>query len=188
MNLQIHQFTTRYRANLIINSYKHWVTKEKKVLDIGCGNGVVSRYLQKYFKWDLTGCDIMEYTVEKIKFVHMTDRYKLPFKNKSFEIAMLNDMLHHVTYENQEKLIVESLRVAKKVLIFDENPTLIGKISDFLINQFHNSNMEFLFTFRTKENWEKLFKKLKVSSNYHKVHKALFYPFSHTAFLIKKIK
>ncbi len=185
MKFQIHQYTTRYRTNLIIEAYRNWIKNEKKVLDIGCGNGVVSAYLQRQFSWNLTGCDIMKYTVNDIKFVHMEDKHTLPFKNNSFEIAMFNDMLHHMTYENQEKLIIEALRVANKVLIFDENPTLVGKLSDFLINQFHNSEMEFLFTFRTKENWEKLFKKLKVKSSFKKVHKALFYPFTHTAFMFK---
>ena len=47
----------------------------------------------------------------------------LPFKNKSFDTVLLPDILEHVDYANAEKILKESKRVAKKVLISVPTPT-----------------------------------------------------------------
>ncbi len=175
-------FTSKYRGRLIIDAYEKWIKSGERVLDVGCGNGVVSNQIKEYFHTKMTGCDVMNYLIRRLSFVKMDTPDKLPFPDKSFDIVMFNDVLHHTTNINQEKLLKEALRVSRKVLIFEVKPTLVGTISDYLINKIHNPNMDTPFTFRTPQKWQTLFKNLKARYQVDDIKRPALYPFSHMAF------
>lgn len=178
--------TSKYRGKLIIDAYRKWIKRGETVLDVGCGNGVVSNEIKNQFKLNLTGCDVMSYLTENIPFIKMKSEDKLPFRTKSFDIAMFNDVLHHTSFATQQKLLVEALRVADKVLIFEVKPTIVGIIADYLLNKVHNKNMNIPFTFRTVGGWQALFKSLGIKYGSLEVKRPLFYPFSHIVFYLQK--
>ncbi len=175
-------FTSKYRGQLIIDTYKKWIKSGVRVLDVGCGNGVVSAQLRDHFYIKITGCDVMNYLIKSLSFVKMDTQDKLPFANKSFDTVMFNDVLHHMPYQTQIKLVREAQRVAKRVLIFEVIPTPLGVLSDWLINKIHHPQMNIPFTFRSRQDWEKLFKKLGVDYQSEKIKTPVWYPFSHIAF------
>src|SRR6187431_2474793 len=90
--------TSTYRGDLIFKAYKKYLKKRQRVLDVGCGNGVIGHHLQKKTEIKILGCDIENYLVRDIPFILMKSTTKLPFKKQSFDVVMLNDMLHHTTY------------------------------------------------------------------------------------------
>lgn len=182
--MKIADITSPIRARLIANTYKQWIKTNDKVLDVGCGNGVVSVLLKKYLGVRVTGCDRDEYLIRDINYKGMANDSKLPFKNKEFDVAIFNDVLHHTTYNNQVKLIIEALRVAKKVAIFELKPTIIGKVLDFALNKMHNPKMNIPFTYRESEAWEGLFKRKGINYKKQNVSSPTFYPFSHVAYLL----
>ncbi len=182
--MSIADLTTPMRAQLISDSYRGWIKTKQQVLDIGCGTGIVSDELRKFYKIKITGCDKDKYLKRDIYFKNMPSDYLLPFKATCFDLAMFNDVLHHTTYENQIKLINESLRVAKKTLIFELKPTLIGNILDFILNKIHNFKMEIPFTYRSETEWENLFKKNNILYRKRSVASPMLYPFSHVAYLL----
>ena len=184
--MKLAQITSKYRASLIANVYKNWIKRNAKVLDIGCGTGVVADYLANSLKLDMVGCDIDKYLLSDIKFKKMASRSKLPFKKNEFSFSMFNDVLHHTEYINQAKLLSESLRVSNKVLIFELKPTLVGKLFDFILNKIHNFKMEVPYTYREKDAWLKLFKELKSKAKVIEVKTPIWYPFTHVAFLVEK--
>lgn len=187
MKRNIPSFTQKFRSSLITRTYKNWLRKNETVLDIGCGTGVVSEYLAMHFNVTITGCDINNYLRRDIKFVKMAYKDKLPLPRNSFDTTMLNDVLHHVEWNNQERLLRESLRVSKKVLLFEVQPTLVGKLCDYLLGKIYYKNMLIPFTFRTSSEWEALFKKLRIRGWKTKhVKRPFFYPFSHIAFCLEK--
>jgi 2-polyprenyl-3-methyl-5-hydroxy-6-metoxy-1,4-benzoquinol methylase len=47
--------TQKKRAGIIANTYRNWGIEGTKVLDVGCGNGVVSEVLVKELGLDLCG-------------------------------------------------------------------------------------------------------------------------------------
>ncbi|HET7098875.1 MAG TPA: class I SAM-dependent methyltransferase [Patescibacteria group bacterium] len=179
-------YTSKIRGKLIIKAYQRWLKSNEKVVDVGCGNGVVSKQIAEDFDLKIYGCDTLKYLTNKIAFKLIKKEDSLPFKRNEFKSAMFNDVLHHIPYTIQEKLILDALRVSKQVLIFEVQPTLIGTISDYILNKIHNPFMRIPFTFRRPDQWKKIFVKNKLKYEVEPVETPLFYPFSHISFRVTK--
>jgi ubiquinone/menaquinone biosynthesis C-methylase UbiE len=189
LNLQHYKlthFTTKIRSNLLLKQYSHWLKKNDRVLDVGCGDGILSSIIIKKIGVKLTGCDIENYLQIKIPFILMQNQFSLPFPDNSFDKIMFNDVLHHISFQNQKKLIKEALRVSNNILIFEVEPTMIGSLADYIINKFHNLNMNIPLTFRNHSEWIKLFHYYSVQNEFIEIKKPFLYPFNHEAFYIYK--
>lgn len=182
----ISQFTSPFRSKLVVKHFKGWIKKNQKILDIGCGTGITTKVIIENFKVSITGCDVENYLVFDIPFYKISKKGKLPFKNKSFDLAMLNDVLHHVDKPYQTYIIKEALRVAKKVLIFEAEPTISAKIFDSILNKLHYSSLDTPLTFRSNIQWQQLFNSIELKYNIKRVERPFWYPFSHIAMMIKK--
>lgn len=185
-NLNITKTTSSYRCKLIMDAYKHWLKKNDCALDIGCGNGIITKFLMDHFSLKIIGCDIKNYLVYDIPFKKING-VKLPFKKNEFDTVFLNDVLHHITYKNHEKLIYEASIISKKILIFDAEPTFFGKFADIVLNKYHYGDLKIPLSFRTVKDWQKLFKKLSLKSKIVKLKRPFWYPFSHIAFEVEKV-
>lgn len=99
---------------------------EGKILDIGCGDGSLTRLIAEKFKGKkVTGVDVEEHPQWKFhKLPNLTFKegsvYELPFKDNSFQAAIIKDVLHHLS--SPTLAVKELLRVAsKQVLIIEAN-------------------------------------------------------------------
>lgn len=183
MNLS--KLTGSYRTKLIISAYRKWIKSNDKIIDVGCGTGVVAKNLTDYFSVNITGCDIKNYLIYKIPFLQIKDN-KIPAKDNQFSIALLNDVLHHIPKQYQADVIKETIRVAKKVLVFEFEPTFIGKLADVVLNKFHYEDLITPLSVRSINDWQNLFRKLSLKSQAIKLEKPFWYPFSHIAFMLTK--
>ena len=180
------QFTAPFRGRLIIDNYKSWLKEREKVLDIGCGNGISSKEISDKLKVNITGCDVEKNIVLDMPFSIIPKNGKLPFKDKQFDASMLNDVLHHVEKDYQLHILKEALRVSKKVLIFEVEPTLLGKLFDVLLNKLHYKSLKTPLTFRWRRDWVELFKEMGLKYETKKVNTPAWYPFSNIAVMVKK--
>lgn len=185
--LKLTELTSSFRTKLMILAYTGWVNEKEKALDIGCGTGVVGKYLMDHLNLKLTGCDVKNYLVCRIPYIRIQGN-KIPVKNKSFDVAFLNDVLHHVDTDSQISILKEAIRVAKKVLIFEAEPTFTAKLADVLLNKYHYGDLNTPLTFKSLSNWEKLFQILSLKSKSLKLKKPFWYPFFHIAFIISENK
>ena len=179
--MKLANITSKYRAKLIVQVYSSWIKKGSKVLDVGCGTGVVADYISKKLSLTVSGCDIDKYLLTDITFFKMKSISELP-DSKRYDFSMFNDMLHHTNYENQITLLKESLRISEAVIIFELIPTIIGRYGDFFLNKIHNPKMEISYTYRTQQEWEYIFKKNKFKFEKKIVKRPLLYPFNHVAY------
>jgi len=178
--------TLIFRSKLIIKSYENWLFPADKVLDVGCGNGIVTRELQKKFRCNMAGTDILKYADVDLPFYPITQEDRLPFSDNSFDVAMFNDVLHHTA--NPDTILKEAARVAKRVLIFEIKPTIIAKMYDVLINKIHNPRMPVPLNLKDQKEWQDLFSELGFSYTTRIVPKPVFYPFTHFAFCVESCK
>lgn len=95
------------------------VGKNKKVIDLGCGDGSLMQILAKNGN-RCQGVEISQSGVEVCKnrgldVIRGRIDAKLPFKDKSFDMAICNVTIHMVMYP--EMLVKEMVRISKKQII-----------------------------------------------------------------------
>lgn len=96
-----------------------------KVLDAGCGMGVVSRNLARWYGYDIVGIDILDFNLEKAKRKAKTpknkdlslhylemDYHKLDFPDGSFNGVYTTETFVHAS--DPEKVLREFYRILKR--------------------------------------------------------------------------
>ncbi|MBI3551255.1 MAG: class I SAM-dependent methyltransferase [Elusimicrobia bacterium] len=177
------ELTLKYRSRIIMRAYEGWLGPSDRVLDVGCGNGVVTDELARHFSFPVVGTDSMDYRKRKIAFEAMREENKLPFADGAFDACMLNDVLHHCT--DWRAMLFEALRVGRRVLIFELEATPIAKVCDWLINKLHNPLMNEAIHIKHRVQWEDCLQNEGLTYDCRNIGRpALWYPFSHFAFKV----
>lgn len=88
------------------------------LLDIGCGNGFFTYYLEKSF--DTVALDfsysMLKRNASKMKLCGSAA--ELPFKNRSFDITFCSNLLHHL--DEPEVAVSEMKRVSRRYVVISE--------------------------------------------------------------------
>lgn len=138
-----------------------FIKKGSKILDLGCGSGIVGRTFQVFFQAEVSGVDIVDRRAVNLPF-QIYDGFHLPFPEKSFDGILINYVLHHA--EDPIALLKEAKRVSKgKIIIFEDLPE--GFFSK-LVCKIHGISYSKLFknpdspSFKSEKEWEKIFKEI----------------------------
>lgn len=98
-----------------LGKIRRYVPKGYKILDVGCGVGQVSNFLQdKGYK--MTGVDLSSLLIKEAKKVkkakfEVMDATELKFEDNSFDAAISAETIEHVP--NPRKMIKEMIRVVR---------------------------------------------------------------------------
>jgi 2-polyprenyl-6-hydroxyphenyl methylase/3-demethylubiquinone-9 3-methyltransferase len=128
-----------------ILSQKNLKPKNLKVLDVGCGGGILTESFRK-IGCHVTGIDVSQGALQvaikhaatqKMNILYLScNANNLPFANASFDIVTCCDVLEHVDSVNN--VVAEISRVLKRngILFYDTiNRTYISKIAAIKIAQ-----------------------------------------------------
>lgn len=143
---------------------KDFIARNSKILDLGCGSGIVGKAFQDFFKAKIIGVDIRDFRVENIPF-QIFDGKKLPFSDNSFDIVLINYVLHHSG--NPVALLKEAKRMTKgKIIVFEDLfegflSKLICKIHGITFDKFFGNPTK--TSFNSEKGWEKIFKELELN-------------------------
>jgi|TARA_B100002003_G_scaffold249914_1_gene287537 ubiquinone/menaquinone biosynthesis C-methylase UbiE len=175
---------TDFRIGMIIDACKADINKKTKVLDIGAGNGYVSHIIQKKFGCNIYCADILKYLEYNFPFSLIKDN-KIQFKNKSFDVAIINDTLHHMPKNIQIAMIKEATRVAKKVLIFETKRTITAMVLDNIMSRIHHIMMPVPCTHKNSSQWRKFFFDLGLKYEEKAIERKWYYPLNHLFFVVR---
>jgi ubiquinone/menaquinone biosynthesis C-methylase UbiE len=105
--------------------------KNKKILDIGTGNGHIAILAAKDFKCNVTTIDLSkekikvakenaekEKVANKINF-RIADATKIPYPENTFDVVITFNALHH-SKGKFKKIITEMIRVSKNKIVITE--------------------------------------------------------------------
>lgn len=125
-------FFHELKADKLIELAKRFFPDYKniKLLDIGCGIGLIDFRIKKDFQ-NLFGVDIEEQTVKKavernpeVNY-RVYDGLKLPFNDNTMDMAFAVNVVHHVPPQHWENFFNEMYRVLKPegyAAVFEHNP------------------------------------------------------------------
>jgi len=136
-----------------------FIDKGSKILDLGCGSGIVGSKFQEFFEAKITGIDIQDRRIEKIPF-QIFGGFHLPFPDNSFDIVLISYVLHHA--KDPETLLREAKRVSGgKIIIYEDLPEgFLSKLRCHLHKiSYKIFQKETFGNFKTKKEWEELFQK-----------------------------
>ena len=97
------------------------IKKDSKVLDVGCGDGELMKYIYENITKDIRGIEISKKKVQKCVAEGLTviegnaEKDLLQFPNLSFDYVILSQTLQ--AFYNPEKVIDELLRISNKAII-----------------------------------------------------------------------
>jgi ubiquinone/menaquinone biosynthesis C-methylase UbiE len=135
----------------------------RSVIDLGCGDGFYTIQL-----WDkgrprsMIGIDPASSAIDvanrnkherPIQF-QVGDAHALPFADNSFDVALLQSVLHHDT--NPPDLIREAFRLAPEIIIHEPNGNNVGLKIIEKISLYHREHHERSYTSRQLRRWVEL--------------------------------
>lgn len=141
------------------------LTPDETMLDLGAGTGFMSRWLRDRTGVVPTLTDVVDYKNRdgSLPFIRLDDPFRVPVGDGAFDVVLLMFVFHHIRrYEDQERLLDEAIRVARRrVIVAEDTPTsridrAFNVFWDWILNVRHGVPTP--FTFRDVDQWTDLFK------------------------------
>ena len=150
------------RVHRLRDAFDKLVPRNAKTLDVGCGDGWLTRLIQERRPdIDIQGIDIMVRPGTRVQ-VTAFDGHKIPFTDKSFDVVMLVDVLHHA--DDPFALLREAARVTRGRLIIKDHllKGLLARETLVFMDRLGNArhNVVLPFNYWKPDQWTDAFDKL----------------------------
>jgi SAM-dependent methyltransferase len=132
----------------------------RSVIDMGCGDGFFTlRFWDIGHPTRMTGVDMADKAIEVANkrrgdrpiYFEVADAHKLPYPDNSFDLAVIQSILHHD--DNPLATIREAFRLAPEVLIHEPNGNNFGLKVIEKASAYHREHGERSYTARRIVNW-----------------------------------
>jgi SAM-dependent methyltransferase len=113
----LNHFWVQWRFRILQSMLKPLVTQDLKILEIGCGNGLVMHQLEKSMNLIIDGCDLNRYALDNLfdvsGNVFLYDIYdlKLDMLDK-YDVIIMLDVIEHI--DNDIGFMQTALKYLKK--------------------------------------------------------------------------
>jgi len=127
-------FFAKYKANKLKEWFPELVLQKQKILDFGCGDGVMTNFTSDIFKnAEVYGVDPSPKSIEEaqetfthIKFTVNSDQTtQIDYPDNTFDLIFVAGAFHHIPFSMHQGYVQELNRIAKpngKIIIFELNP------------------------------------------------------------------
>lgn len=127
-HVPFHNYFLKRKAHVIKRIVEN---KKLNCLDIGCGSGEMEKLIYRDFK-KITGIDTSKNRIREANSIRLSncefktnEGVEVDFKDNSFDIVLIINVLHHIEYKDRNKFLKEVKRVLKYKgisLFFEHNP------------------------------------------------------------------
>ncbi len=192
MDIPYHSRIVRRESRQAVALVAEHIRTGTAVLDVGCGEGYVAAELAARGA-SVELVDIVDARRMRGQPFRLFDGLDLPFPDRTFDVVMLNFVLHHVPDDRKMHLLREAARVSRdKVFILEDTP---NNAFDRLMNRRHGESYRVKigsrapFGFLTRREWEWLFRGLgfllRESRELGRFCRAPWQPFARSAFVLQ---
>jgi ubiquinone/menaquinone biosynthesis C-methylase UbiE len=153
------------RVDVLTRRLSRILPQNAQVLDVGCGDGTIAaRLVEALPGISLQGIDVLVRPDTKV-LVTAFDGQTVPFPDKSFDVVMFVDVLHHT--DNPTVLLREAVRVARRAVVIKDHllegllagPTL--RFMDYVGNARHGVVLP--YNYWPRKRWEQAFHELNLN-------------------------
>lgn len=132
------------KVQQVLREEKKFADKPLRILDYGCGDGVVEPFFARYFPLaKVTGIDVSEESIEiarsknlpNAEYLAFDGKGSLPFNDGSFDIIFVAMVLHHINHKTHASVFKEFHRVLSpggRIYIFEHNP--FNPVTRYFVN------------------------------------------------------
>jgi pseudaminic acid biosynthesis-associated methylase len=98
------------------------LSKDSKILEVGCNNGIQLKGMQRMGFKNLYGLELQTYAAEQAKKnteninIICGSGFDIPFKDNYFDVVCTNGMLIHISPDNLQAIFTEMYRCSKKYI------------------------------------------------------------------------
>ncbi len=118
-----HSRSSRKETFHTISLLEPHLRPDDAILDVGCGSAYILWKLSERYKGSHAAVDIVDCRKKVAGAFSMYDGVKLPFEAASFDMVMLNFVLHHVPNELKQAVLDEVCRVTRRnVFVLEDTP------------------------------------------------------------------
>ena len=178
----------RGRSEIVVQRISPYLIDSKKIIDIGSGTGDIAFLLKKMGK-KITPVDVGNFHGPRLVKTTIYDGKILPFKNKSFDTALLLMVLHHTP--SPDAVFAEASRVANEVVVIETSYTNpVNKMFTVISDTIGNLRLAaFWNSYKTDIDWRKIFEKhgfqIKESHKFDDKNLVII-PFLHILYYLKR--
>jgi ubiquinone/menaquinone biosynthesis C-methylase UbiE len=177
------------RDETIVNRILDHLKDSKKIVDVGCGSGIVTSLLRAQGKI-VTPVDVADYRWRRrIPNVIIYDGVTLPFPDQSFDAGLLLMVLHHTP--NPSAVFSEVARVSKEIVLIETTyRTGFEKLYTVLTDALANLHPLFYWSsYKSIHEWREYVQGCGfqvVSEQFH-TDRVFGVPFLHAVYYLKKM-
>jgi ubiquinone/menaquinone biosynthesis C-methylase UbiE len=144
------------RIEVLSHQIKKWIPPHGKVLDIGCGDGILAYAIQQNVQAVIAfGAEVKERERCAIPYFLFSGE-RIPLKDNSVDVCLFIDVLHHT--DNIEKMIREAARVTRHYVIIKDHlcenkyQYYLLKLMDWVGNKPHQVVIP--YNYYSKKQWQ----------------------------------